>query len=1005
MGEESKTNMNTSTESKKSSRASVRKKVRNYLVLFSVQSVIIIILILYFTSRKNFLDEGYQRLSAVNLTLKEQLEEKVEALKDHARVLSANQTIVDAMEKFRYQFRMMNADTTLLFSENEFENAEINLRSYYNAHVLNPVNDRLNSNHTVEEYFPADRRTKLVQHLYISSNPNPPGEKHLLDKGMDYSQYSKVHLAFHPFLRHVVENYDLKDLFLIDNESGYIVYSSAKHVDFGTSLISGPYRDTKLAKTFKNATQTNARDAVMISDVEYSHPAGASPVFYVASPVFKENNKIGVLILEIALEEIEEIVSVAEKDNGILGKSGENLIVGNDFRTRNTIRQFIEDPKAFQLGLRKQNVDKDLIQQMYSLESTSLLYPVNSDVVLKAMQGEHGQDKMVLPDGSEKVVAYSPLEISGLNWALLTAQNQAELGTEGRRILIIALISSVLLLAFVYFISNKLTLILFGPLEDIRSGISRLSRGEVLEKQNTENNRQDEFGTTLVSLNTLNERIQGASEFARSLGQNDFNASYAPVSDADQLGKSLNEMKDSLVQAKQDEEKRAMEDQKRNWSTQGIAKFSDILRLNNDNIETLSYTIVSNMVEYLNANQAGIFITNEEEGEERSLELSAAYAFDRRKYISRKVQFGEGMVGACALEKKTMYMKEVPDNYIHITSGLGEANPKSLLIVPMLVEEEVLGVIEIASFNEFEPHEIEFVEKIAETIGSTIVTAKVNARTAKLLEESKTRTEEMAAQEEEMRQNMEELQATQEEMRRIKDEEARKEKERRDSEEEIKKKLQEQNDKLKNDEEILQKQKEALSKEKYLMDALMESVPDHIYFKDKDSRFIRFSNSMLKLFGLKSEQELMGKSDFDFFSKEHAQPAFEDEQNIIKTGQAIIDKTEKEVFDDGKVSWVNTSKLPLKDAEGNIVGTFGISKNITHLKELEIEANKKAETIASLETELAQLKKSALNDEKDKKIKKLENDLQTKNKELDRIREETDRTRNQIETLRGKKKK
>ena len=161
-------------------------------------------------------------------------------------------------------------------------------------------------------------------------------------------------------------------------------------------------------------------------------------------------------------------------------------------------------------------------------------------------------------------------------------------------------------------------------------------------------------------------------------------------------------------------------------------------------------------------------------------------------------------------------------------------------------------------------------------------------------------------------------------------------------------------------EEIKDKQEEIeqysaeMQKEKALLDALLNNVPEHIYFKDKESKFLRFSKSMLKLFGLEKAEDLIGKSDFDFFDDEHARPAFEGEQEIIRTGKAIIDLEEKEVMEDGRINWVNTTKMPLRNGQGEIIGTFGISKDITHLKKLEQDALEKTEELKAQEEELRQ---------------------------------------------------
>ena len=125
-----------------------------------------------------------------------------------------------------------------------------------------------------------------------------------------------------------------------------------------------------------------------------------------------------------------------------------------------------------------------------------------------------------------------------------------------------------------------------------------------------------------------------------------------------------------------------------------------------------------------------------------------------------------------------------------------------------------------------------------------------------------------------------------------------------------------------------------------LLAAFLENIPDNVYFKDRDSRFIALSESLARCFGCQRAAEAIGKTDFDFFSAEHASPAFEDERRIILTGQPILGKLERETWPDGRITWAVTNKLPLRDDTGAIIGTFGLSKDVTESKRLEAELEK-----------------------------------------------------------------
>ena len=128
-----------------------------------------------------------------------------------------------------------------------------------------------------------------------------------------------------------------------------------------------------------------------------------------------------------------------------------------------------------------------------------------------------------------------------------------------------------------------------------------------------------------------------------------------------------------------------------------------------------------------------------------------------------------------------------------------------------------------------------------------------------------------------------------------------------------------------------------LSRERDLLRALLDSSPDEVYFKDAQSRFLKSSKSQVAKFGAKDADEVIGKTDFDMFSEEHARPAFEEEQEIIRTGVPMIGRVEKEVWKDGRVTWVLSNKMPLRNEDGEIIGTFGISKDITAIKQAEAE--------------------------------------------------------------------
>ncbi len=300
--------------------------------------------------------------------------------------------------------------------------------------------------------------------------------------------------------------------------------------------------------------------------------------------------------------------------------------------------------------------------------------------------------------------------------------------------------------------------------------LDKLALGELPDSIEESN---DELNPIIQSGNNLSKNLTHASQFAQAIGDGNFSFDFQPIGEQDALGNALIQMRDKLAEV-------AQTDKKRNWATQGLAEIGGILRKSTEVIDDLYIQVLSYVVKYIEANQGGLFILQNDEETEPYLELVASYAYNKQKFLERNVAIGEGLLGQAYLEKEPILLTEIPQDYINITSGLGDTNPNCILIVPLKVNEQVVGMLELASFQVYDEYQVEFVVKLAESIASAITNIKVNVRTNRLLQEAQQREEELRAQEEEMRQNMEELQATQEEMSRVQ-KELKAELERRDS--------------------------------------------------------------------------------------------------------------------------------------------------------------------------------------------------------------------------------
>jgi len=266
-------------------------------------------------------------------------------------------------------------------------------------------------------------------------------------------------------------------------------------------------------------------------------------------------------------------------------------------------------------------------------------------------------------------------------------------------------------------------------------------------------------------INDIITNLNKAAAFIKGITKGNYDVNWAGYSN-DVAALNKHNISGELLVMRDEMKKKQEEGIRQQWVSEGLNKISEIIRDHQTNFEGLCEKTTAFIVKYLNAQQGGLFVLNDDNDEDRHIALVSCYAFDKKKFATKRVEIGEGILGQIFLEGESVYLTQVPQDYVKITSGLGEANPTCMTIYPMKHNESVVALIEIASFTQYDQHALDFLANACKSIAASLVAIQSNAKTKMLLEKSQEQAEQMRAQEEEMRQNMEELEATQEEMKR-----------------------------------------------------------------------------------------------------------------------------------------------------------------------------------------------------------------------------------------------
>ncbi len=369
-------------------------------------------------------EQAQQRLIAVRDMKKSEIEAYFSNISRQIRVLANDRMIIDAMPRFAAGFHSFR------------QQAEIGgddvlhggLASYYKQDFANHFKE-VNPGRAIDSNPLLARLSDegvALQYQYIKANPNPLGNKHKLDGADDTSDYSATHRLYHPHIRDFLQKFGYYDIFLVDTESGDVVYTVFKELDFATSLKKGAFADSGLGRVFKAANKLQAGEYTIEDFAPYlpSYDLAAS---FIATPIFDGSKRLGVLIFQMPVDAINEIMTLNRQWAEVgLGDTGEVYLVGPELKMRSMSRFLIEEPKGYFAALENSGMDKGVISRIKANGTTIGLQSIDTESARQAIAGRKGVKIIDDYRGVAVLSAYSPLDIQGLHWGILAEIDEVE---------------------------------------------------------------------------------------------------------------------------------------------------------------------------------------------------------------------------------------------------------------------------------------------------------------------------------------------------------------------------------------------------------------------------------------------------------------------------------------------------------------------------------------------------------------------------------------------------
>lgn len=393
---------------------SIRTRLQVMLLVASLGSIAVVGIFSWMRARDILLERVLSQLTTERSSKSYQVEKYFRSLDHLIETLCENRMVVEAMRDFDAAFDALRAVPV-----EDYETAAV--REYYEKEFLPRLAKNTEGEPAYETYRPNTTEAVHLQHLYIAANPHPVGSKGKLESTGDGSAYDLAHQRYQRIFQAMIKRMGFYDLFLIDPESGDIVYSVYKETDFGTSLLTGPYRNSNLADLFRKVRDDPDRGAVRIVDYQFYRPSYNAPAAFIGGSIYDGDKRIGILVAQLPVDDINSVLTGGNGwEKSGLGKTGETYLVGSDLLLRSAARGFLEDKESYLKSLREARVRASTIDSIEKIGTPILLQPIETEAAREAIRGESSTTTIEGPLGEKVLSSYAPLAVPGLSWAIVS---------------------------------------------------------------------------------------------------------------------------------------------------------------------------------------------------------------------------------------------------------------------------------------------------------------------------------------------------------------------------------------------------------------------------------------------------------------------------------------------------------------------------------------------------------------------------------------------------------